>query len=151
MPFHNPFKPLSLYQSMDVHYMRLAIEEAKHSKFPYGCILVKDNKIIATGKSGNDFDPTAHAEINAIRLACKNLKTIDLEGTTLYATCEPCPMCFSAAWLAHIERIVYGTSLDESPFEEINISVDYLNKKSGNKIQITGGVLREEVLKLYKK
>lgn len=131
--------------------MRLAIKEAKLSKFPYGCILVRDNVVIAKGKSGKAFDPTAHAEIAAIRLACKNLKTIDLTNTTLYATCEPCPMCFSAAWLAHIERIVYGTSLDESPFEEINVNTNYLNKKSGNKIQITGGVLREEILKLYKK
>ena len=136
---------------MDSHFMHLAIEEAKHATFPFGAVLVKDNKVIAKGRSGKPFDPTAHAEIAAIRSACKLLKTKDLSNTTLYTTCEPCPMCFTAAWNAKVKRIVYGTSLTESPFEEIAITTAYLNKKSHNKIILTGGILRDEILELYKK
>lgn len=140
----------------DEQFMKLAIEEAKIAPFPFGCILVKDNKVIATGRSGEatDFDPTAHAEINAIRSACKEIHSSDLSGATLYSTCEPCPMCFSAAWWANVSRIVFGISLEESTklFEqEILVSTKYLNSKGGNKIEIKGGVLKEEILKLYAK
>ena len=140
----------------DERFMKLAIDEAKNAHFPFSCVLVKDNQVIATGKSGetNNFDPTAHAEINAIRIACEKLHSKDLSGVTLYSTCEPCPMCFSASWWANISRIVFGISLEESSklfTQEILVSADYLNKKGANKIEIKGGVLKEEVLKLYDK
>ena len=139
----------------DEKFMKLAIEEAKNAPFPFGCVLVKDNRVIATGKSGetNNFDPTAHAEINAIRSVCEKLHSKDLTGVTLYATCEPCPMCFSASWWANISRIVFGISLQESSKlfgnQEILVSADYLNGKGANKIEIKGGVLKEDVIKLY--
>ncbi|PIN73753.1 tRNA-specific adenosine deaminase [Candidatus Woesearchaeota archaeon CG10_big_fil_rev_8_21_14_0_10_45_16] len=138
----------------DEKFMKLAIEEAKNAPFPFGCVLVKDNQIIATGKSGetNNFDPTAHAEINAIRSACEKLNSKELLGVTLYSTCEPCPMCLSASWWANISRIVFGISLEESSKlfgPEILVSADYLNGKGANKIEIKGGVLKEEVIKLY--
>lgn len=92
----------------DQYFMRLAMVEANVAPFPFGCILVKDNEVIATGRSGEgSYDPTAHAEVNAIRSACTHLQSIDLSGTTLYSTCEPCPMCFSASWWAKIDRIVF--------------------------------------------
>jgi len=76
---------------------------------PFGAVIVKDNKII--GKGGNrvieQHDPTAHAEIVAIRNACKNLENFDLSGAVLYATCEPCPMCLSAIYWANIETVYY--------------------------------------------
>ncbi len=139
----------------DEQYMKLAIEEAKNATFPFGCILVKNNKVIAHGKSGEttNFDPTAHAEIKAIRSACKKTRSKDLSGTTLYSTCEPCPMCFSASWWANITRIVYGISLKESSKlfgQEILVSVDYLNEKGNNKIKLKGGILEDKVLKMYK-
>ena len=138
----------------DEEFMKLAIEEARNAPFPFGCVLVKNNQVIATGKSGetNNFDPTAHSEINAIRSACKKLKSKDLSGVTMYSTCEPCPMCFSASWWANINKIVFGVSLEESSKlfgQEILVSADYLNGKGANKIEIKGGVLREEILKLY--
>lgn len=138
----------------DIQFMQLAIEEAKNAPYPFGCVLVKDNKVIATGKSGEtiNFDPTAHAEINAIRLACKKLQSKDLSGVTLYSTCEPCPMCFSAAWVANISRIVFGISLEESSKlfgQEILVSSNYLNEHGSNKIEIKSGVLKDEILKVY--
>ncbi|MFA4937512.1 MAG: nucleoside deaminase [Patescibacteria group bacterium] len=138
----------------DEKFMKLAIDEAKKALFPFGCVLVKDNQVVATGKSGetNNFDPTAHAEINAIRSACKKLHSKDLSGVTLYSTCEPCPMCFSAAWWANISKVVFGISLKESSKlfgQEILVSADYLNRKGANKIEIKGGVLKDEVIKLY--
>lgn len=149
-------KNSALINSMnDEKFMKLAIDEAKNAPFPFGCILVKDNQVIATGKSGetNSFDPTAHAEVNAIRSVCEKLHSKDLSGVTLYSTCEPCPMCFSASWWANISRIVFGISLEESSKlfgnQEILVSADYLNGKSANKIEIKGGVLKEEVIRLY--
>ena len=152
----NNLKNSALTNTMnDEKFMKLAIVEAKNAPFPFGCVLVKDNQVIATGKSGetNNFDPTAHAEINAIRSACEKMNSKDLSGITLYSTCEPCPMCFSASWWANISRIVFGISLEESSklFEnqEILVSAEYLNGKGANKIEIKGGVLKEEVIKLY--
>ncbi len=141
---------------VDEKFMMLAIKEAKRAPFPFGCVLVKDNKVIATGKSGetNNFDPTAHSEINAIRSACKKLRSKNLSGITLYSTCEPCSMCFSASWWANISKIVFGISLEESSKlfgQEILVSANYLNKKGANKIKIKGGVLKNKVLKLYSK
>ncbi|WP_199757027.1 nucleoside deaminase [Pedobacter sp. KBW06] len=79
---------------------------------PFGAVVVKDGKIIA--KSGNKVtttnDPTAHAEVSAIRLACKKLKTFDLSGCVVYTSCEPCPMCLSAIYWARIETIYYANT-----------------------------------------
>jgi len=138
----------------DEAFMRLAMVEANVAPFPFGCILVKGNEVIATGRSGETgtYDPTAHAEINAIRSACTHLQSIDLSGTTLYSTCEPCPMCFSASWWAKIDRIVFWISLEESAKlfgPEILVSSAYLNEKGDNKIKITGGILQDEIMWLY--
>jgi tRNA(Arg) A34 adenosine deaminase TadA len=137
----------------DEKFMRIAIEEAKKGDYPFGAVIVKDNKILvkAHNSSAGSIDPTAHAEINAIRQACKKLNTKYLSECTLYATCEPCPMCFTAAWWAQIPRIVYGAKDADVPEDEwkINVTAEYLNKKSRNKIQINGEFLRAECLKLF--
>ncbi|MDR0370718.1 MAG: nucleoside deaminase [Prevotellaceae bacterium] len=79
---------------------------------PFGAVVVKDGKIIAravnTVTTGND--PTAHAEVNAIREACRNLQTFDLSGCEMYASCEPCPMCLSAIYWARIDKVYYAGS-----------------------------------------
>ncbi len=79
---------------------------------PFGAVVVKDGKIIAKG--GNQVvsqnDPTAHAEIVAIREACRKLNTFDLTGSVLYATCEPCPMCLSAIYWANIATVYYSST-----------------------------------------
>ncbi len=135
--------------------MRIAIEEAKKADYPYAVVLVKNNKVIAKAKtaSKDSIDPTAHAEITAIREACIKFNSKKLEGVTLYSTVELCPMCFTASWWAGISEIVYGISLDESSkllFPEINVTSQYLNENSGNKIKITGGILSEDIRKIFK-
>lgn len=88
----------------------LAKEAADTGEVPVGACVVKDNVIIGSGHNSNRRrnDPTAHAEINAIREACKNLETDRLEGATLYVTLEPCSMCAAAAVTAKIGTIIFG-------------------------------------------
>ena len=79
---------------------------------PFGAVIVKDGEIIASGANSvtADNDPTAHAEVNAIRAAAKRLGTFDLSGCDIYTSCEPCPMCLSAIYWARIGRIYYGNT-----------------------------------------
>lgn len=95
--------------------MQLAIDTAldnikNNEGGPFGAVIVKDGVLIA--KSPNTVttsnDPTAHAEINAIRLACKELNTFDLSGCEIYSSCEPCPMCLSAIYWARISKVYYA-------------------------------------------
>lgn len=97
------------------YFMSLAIELAAENAGsvtggPFGAVIVKDGEIVAaqSNKVTVDIDPTAHAEVNAIREACKVLGTFDLSGCVLYSSCEPCPMCLSAAYWAHIDKIYYA-------------------------------------------
>ena len=79
---------------------------------PFGCIIVKDGKIIGRGvnKVTSTNDPTAHAEIIAIREACKNLDSFQLEGCILFTSCEPCPMCLGAIYWARPKKVYYGSN-----------------------------------------
>ena len=139
-------------------YMQLAIEEAKKSQgkggLGFGATIVKYDKVIAVAHDSVGLlnDPTAHAEIRAIRDACKKLNNFNLSGCTLYSTCEPCPMCFTAWWWANGSKLVYGVSLEDvtNISDEILIPCEYINEKGNSKIKIEGGFLRDECLKLYK-
>ena len=121
--------------------IELSIQNIKNNGGPFGCIIVKENKIIAEGVNRVTFnnDPTAHAEIIAIRNACKKLNSFNLEKCELYTSCEPCPMCLSAIYWSHIDKIYYGNSrLDAS---KIGFDDDFiyneLNKDlSSRKIQM---------------
>ena len=129
----------------NIDFMRRAIEisiqNIKNNGGPFGCVIVKENKIIAEGVNRVTLnnDPTAHAEIIAIRNACKKLNTFNLEKCELYTSCEPCPMCLSAIYWSHIDKIYYGNSrLDAS---KIGFDDDFiyneLNKDlSSRKIQM---------------
>ena len=79
---------------------------------PFGAVIVKDGEIVARGANRvtADNDPTAHAEVNAIREAARKLGTFDLSGCDIYTSCEPCPMCLSAIYWAHIDRIFYANT-----------------------------------------
>ena len=83
---------------------------------PFGAVIVKDGEVVGEGwnhvTSGND--PTAHAEISAIRAACKNLSTFRLEGCDIYTSCEPCPMCLAAIYWARIGRIFYANTQNDA-------------------------------------
>ncbi len=83
---------------------------------PFGCVIVKDGKIIGKGnnKVTSTNDPTAHAEVTAIRDACKNLNSFQLDGCTIYTSCEPCPMCLGAIYWARPEKVFYGSSQQDA-------------------------------------
>lgn len=90
----------------------LSIENVKNGGGPFGAVIVKDGKIIAHGvnRVTANNDPTAHAEISAIRAACEKLHTFDLSGCEIYTSCEPCPMCLGAIYWAHLDKIYYGNN-----------------------------------------
>lgn len=96
---------------------------------PFGAIIVKDNKIIAKGwnKVTSTNDPTAHAEVTAIRKACKKLGTFDLSDCELYTSCEPCPMCLSATYWAGIKKIYYANTRKDAA--NINFDDDFIYKE----------------------
>ena len=112
--------------------IRLSIQKMRRGKGgPFGAVVVMDGIIV--GKGGNQVssrnDPTAHAEIVAIRDACRNIESFDLTGAVLYATCEPCPMCLSAIYWANIQAVYYCSTRhdaasigfkDNHIYEEIN-------------------------------
>jgi guanine deaminase len=90
--------------------VRLAAENADAGQQPCGALVVRDGEILGTGvnTTSRDNDPTAHAEVEAVRAACRSLGTLALDGATIVSSCEPCPMCQSAAVMVGIERIVYA-------------------------------------------
>ena len=132
-------------------YMRIALCEAEknlHTPFggPFGACIVKGNKVIAIARNTVlKNDASCHAEINAIRLASKKLKTYDLSGCRIYSTTEPCPMCFSAIHWARIGSIIYGNNIADAKkigFNELSISNVSMKKLGKAKIKIIRGILR---------
>ena len=119
----------------------LSIENIKNGGGPFGAVIVKNNRIIATGTNHVTAknDPTAHAEINAIRKACRKLETFDLTGCEIYSSCEPCPMCLGAIYWAHLDRLYYGNTKadaksidfdDSFIYDEIELSPENRKLKS---------------------
>ena len=94
----------------------LATENIHQGGGPFGAVIVKNNKIISTGVNRVTLinDPTAHAEITAIREACTNLNSFSLEDCTLYSSCEPCPMCLSAIYWARIKILYFGATHNDA-------------------------------------
>ena len=90
--------------------IQLSLESVKHGGGPFGAVIVKEGKIIAeaANRVTLDNDPTAHAEVNAIRQAARSLGRFDLSGCDIYTSCEPCPMCLGAIYWAHLDHIYYG-------------------------------------------
>ena len=143
---------------IDKEIMTLAIQKArqgvKTGQTPFGACIVKNGKVIACAhnKVWKTTDITAHAEIVAIRQACKKLKTIDLSGCIIYSTCEPCPMCFSACHWAKISEIVYGTRISDAKeygFNELSISNTAMKSKGRSPVKITRNFMRKENIKLF--
>ena len=107
----------------------LACENIDHGGGPFGAVIVKDGEVIAA--AGNsvtiDNDPTAHAEVNAIRRACSITRNFKLDGCVVYSSCEPCPMCLSALFWAGVSRIYYGNTAADA--DRINFSDDFIYKE----------------------
>ena len=96
--------------------INLSIANVKNGGGPFGAVIVKDGQIIAEGTNRvtADNDPTAHAEVSAIRQAAKKLHTFDLSGCEIYTSCEPCPMCLSAIYWAHLDKIYFGNTKSDA-------------------------------------
>ena len=142
----------------DIKYMRDAVKITKtgikNGQTPFGAVIVKNGKIIASthNQVWSSTDITAHAEIKAIQEACKNIDSIDLSGTTIYTTCEPCPMCFSAIHWARIERIVYGATIKDAKiagFNELSISSKQMKKIGKSKVKVGKKILQKECKNLF--
>ncbi len=134
-------------------YMQLAIQEARKNIMsmdggPFGACIVKDDKVISVARNNVlRSDATAHAEINAIRLASKQLQTYNLSGCVIYSTTEPCPMCFSAIHWSRIDMIIYGTSIQDVKkigFNELCLSNSKMKMLGKAKMKIKSGFLLNE-------
>ena len=135
--------------------IRLSITNVTEGKGgPFGAVIVKDGKIIARGanQGTSSNDPTAHAEVVAIRNACKILDTFQLDGCDLYTSCEPCPMCLGAIYWARPARLFYANTKadaaaiqfdDQFIYEEIALPL-------GERKLFTKQLLREEALEAFR-
>lgn len=139
--------------------MRRALAAARKGvragQTPFGAVIVKGNRVVCAehNRVWLTTDSTAHAEVTAIRVACRKLLTIDLSGCTLYSTCEPCPMCFSAIHWAKIDAIYFGTTISDAKvlgFSELTVSDRTMKRLGKSPVRITSGVLRRENLALFR-
>jgi tRNA(adenine34) deaminase len=125
--------------------LQLALESAAQGEVPVGCVLVSNGTVVA--QSGNSpisqIDPTAHAEINAIRLGAQHFKNYRLVGTTLYSTLEPCIMCAGAIMHARIERLVFG-AYDKKSGACGSLVDLFGNKQLNHHTSVVGGVMENQ-------
>ena len=151
-------RPAGEISDMDRSFMATAIDTASRSAMngggPFGAVVVKDGRIVAVASNSvtRDNDPTAHAEVNAIREACRILGTYDLSGCVIYASCEPCPMCLGAIYWAHIDRVFYGgTRMDaeEAGFDDAFI-YDEMSVPAQERTVPTIPMMREESLEPFR-
>ncbi len=138
-------------------FMKRAIELSENSENstggPFGSVIVKGKKIISEGSNNVTFtnDPTAHAEIVAIREACKKLNTFNLSDCDIYTSCEPCPMCLSAIYWSRINTIYFANTIEDAKkinFDDSMIYSEFSKKLEDRKIPIKQ-ILREEALKAF--
>ncbi|HPT99677.1 MAG TPA: nucleoside deaminase [Armatimonadota bacterium] len=144
---------------MDERFMRMAIEKAREGVAqggsPFGACIVRDGEVVACAHNRvwQETDITAHAEIVAIREACRKLGTIDLSGCEIYSTCEPCPMCFAACHWARLDRVIFGARIADAAacgFNELHLSNREMKEKGGSPVEITGDFLRDECVELFR-
>lgn len=124
-------KETSSYSAEDARFMQMAIdlsiENIETGGGPFGAVIVRNGEVIATGANRvvPNADPTAHAEVMAIRNACTKLGTFQLTDCTIYSSCEPCPMCLSALYWAGVKRICYGNTKDDAKAIDFDDSFIY--------------------------
>ncbi len=132
----------------------LSVANINNGGGPFGAVIVKDGKVLSTGvnRVTAHNDPTAHAEVNAIRKAAKKLGTFDLAGCEIYTSCEPCPMCLGAVYWAHLDKMYYGNTKTDAKnigfddsfiYDEIELKLSKRRLKSIQK-------LPEEAIKAFK-
>lgn len=143
-------------------FMKLALEEARNGikagDRPFGSVVVRDGKVVGRGRNlvASTLDPTAHAEVQAIRNAAANLKVARLEGCTLYTSCEPCPMCCGATFYAGIDTLVIGTRittidrLTKGLYSLRDYSVERLVELTGLPLKVVRDVMADECDTMYR-
>jgi tRNA(Arg) A34 adenosine deaminase TadA len=138
--------------------MRLAIAKAREGvlagQTPFGACIVRDGEVLSLchNEVWASTDSTAHAEILAIREACRVAGQVDLSGGVIYSSCEPCPMCFSACHWARLDKIYFGTAIQDARqlgFNEMPISNQKMKELGVSKIEIESGLLRSEAEALF--
>ena len=133
--------------------IELSIKSVNSGTGPFGAVIVKDNQIISEGFNTVTAakDPTSHAEVVAIRNACKLLNNFSLQGCDLYTTCEPCPMCLSAIYWARIDKIYYANTRNDAQKIDFSDALIYeeLNKKIKERKIPMHQMMREEALKAF--
>lgn len=132
--------------------MQSAIEAARAKRTPYGAVIVDPvggKQIIAVNSVRSDKDPTAHAEVNAIRQAAG--ESMDLSRCHLISTCEPCPMCAMAAVWAGIPAIYFGAGIDDAARygRQVPVYCRDIARQAWYDLRVEGGILREECLQLF--
>lgn len=139
-------------------HMRLAIERAmagvSAGQTPFGACIVRDGEVIVCEHNvvGATTDITAHAEVHAIRQACRKLGRLSLAGCEIFSTCEPCPMCFTACHWARIDRIWFGATISDAKrygFNELEITNETLRALGNSGIEIVPGLLRDECIDVF--
>lgn len=144
----------------DRDYMLMAIEKAaegiENAQTPFGACIVSGDEILSVEHNNvwNETDITAHAEVCAIRSACRKTGGVKLENAIIYSTTEPCPMCFSAIHWAGIKKIFYGTNIADAAdagFNELQISNITLAELAQSEVEITADFCRKEALELFEK
>ncbi len=134
--------------------IRLSEQSCASGGGPFGAVIVKDGEIVA-GSSNSvtiENDPTAHAEVSCIRKACKALGTFNLEGCTIYTSCEPCPMCLGAIYWAHLDRIYYANDRKDAAgidFDDNFIYEEFAKEIPDRRTKMIQ-LLRTEGLKAFK-
>ncbi len=144
--------------TQDNRFMRRALEISlagmkKNDGGPFGAVIVKGGEIIAEGNNEvtSKNDPTLHAEIVAIRNACKRLNTFDLRGCTIYTSCEPCPMCLGAIYWARLDKIFYANTKEDAAkigFDDAFIYEELELPKNKRKM-IMEQLLQEDAIKVF--
>lgn len=134
--------------------IRLADESVRNGGGPFGAVIVREGEIIA-GSSNSvtiDNDPTAHAEVNTIRQACRKLGTFDLSDCIIYTSCEPCPMCLGAIYWAHLKCVYYGNTKKDA--RDIDFADDFIYEELDKPIDRRSvpfiNLLHEEALSSFK-
>ncbi len=139
-------------------FMQAAIEKARAGieagQTPFGAVVVRRGRLVASSHNTvwRDTDPTAHAEVNAIREAARALSTIDLSGCEMFTTCEPCPMCLSAIHWCKIDRVYYGATIADAAaagFSELHVPAVELARMGGSPLEVRPGLLTEPCQALF--
>ena len=133
--------------------IELSIKSVHNGTGPFGALIVKDNKVISEGNNTvtSSYDPTSHAEVSAIRNACKKIKNFSLKGFDLYTSCEPCPMCLSAIYWSRIDSVYYANTRSDAKKIDFDDSLIYEElKKDIKKRKISmHQIMRAEALKAF--